>query len=232
MANYLATDTTLQNFRAQVLGQLGINSIKDAGITKPELDDILHSAISNFRSVAGSLVDGFYMTQDTTLVAAGTLVSNLVAVDISTLRVADISKCSLFVTSYGEIPIVSRRKFAAIRSLYSAAALTTTGAVASIFSGSSTSTATLTLDVYAGGTGALTGAVFVYPRNPIKQITDADKIDLPQTYVPLVRDIATTYLAKRLAKAIPGDVQTSVQNGVASLIAQLGLDMSPAPDQK
>jgi len=220
MAQFLASLTTLGNLKAQIRGQLGAVSEQESGILTIEMTDIIHQAITNLRTVLGSIINDFYRTKGT-ISPTGTTPNY--SASIAALEISDIHDLALFNSTFGEIPIFSLKKYNAYRSLYSSTDVGTTKAFAAV-ANTETALATqsvLTLYVYSGAATAtpLASTEFSYTRVPKKVTVDANTIDLPEVYVPLVRDIATIYVQKRLDRTPSADVINAIKNTLDPLVA-------------
>lgn len=219
MAQFLATLTTLANFKAQVRGQLGAVSDQESGILNIEMNDLVHQSITSVRTLLGKLLNDFYRTRNTSLTVAGSN-PNYTA-DISALEIFDVNDMSLYTSGLGEIPIVSGKKFNAYRSLYTAAEIGTGDGIATV-ANTTTAAATqsvLTIYIYSNAAAAPTPAELVYSRYPKKVTTDANTLDLPETFIPLARDICTLYVEKRLSRTPSADVVNAVNMTIDPLVA-------------
>lgn len=224
MAQFLATTTTLKNFKAQIRSQLGAVSQQESGIIDLEMNDIIHQAITSLRTTLGNIIKDFYITKGT-IVSSSDMSGSVpnYTVNIATREIADIHDINLFHSTFGEIPVLPRAKFLLIKSTYSASDIGTTKAIATI-ANTETALATqsvLTIYVYsnASATSAFNNTEFWYPRYPKKVVADTDTLDLPELYVPLARDIATIYMEKRLSRTPSGDVINSIKATLDPLVS-------------
>jgi hypothetical protein len=226
MAQYLATTTTLQSFKAQVRGQLQAQSLQETGVFDPEMNDLVHQAVSSVRAVMGTLLDAFYRTS-ASVSPTGTTPN--FSISIAANEIADVRSIALYNGTLKQIPIMSRRKYDAIRSLYSAAEIGTTNGIATI-----TNTATaantqsvLMLYVYSNvaSSSTLANTEMSYSRYPKKVTVESDTLDLPESFVPFARDICTLYLAKRLERKPSSDVVESVKAQLAAVGATLNIEV-------
>ncbi len=224
MAQFLATTTTLGNMKAQVRGQLGAVSEQESGIISIEMNDIIHQAITNLRTILGSILNGFYRTKGA-VTPTGTTPNY--SISVAATEIADIHDVALYNPTFGEIPIFNLKKFNAYRTLYSSTDIGTTKAFATI-ANSETALATqsvLTLNIFSGAATStpLAATEFSYTRYPKKVTSDINTLDIPETYIPLVRDIATVYVEKRLSRTPSADVVNSIKTTIDPLVA-LGIN--------
>lgn len=218
MAQNLATASyTLASFKANVRNQSGTMSQQESGIIETQMNDIVHNAILLVRSLMGRMVDGFYITNTT--LGSITITSGYGTITIATYSIADVNGISLYDATLKEIPVLPVSKFNAIRTLYS---LTTTQAIASVFSTSGTPNI-LSIAIATGAVGPLTTVQINYPRNPVKVSADADTIDIPDYLVPIAQDIATVSIFRKLSKAAPSDLEGRVVSFINSQLGQLNL---------
>ena len=220
MASFLATTTTLANMKAQVRGQLGAVSEQESGILSIEMNDIIHQAITNLRAILGKLVADFYRTKGS-ISPTGTTPD--FSITVAAKEIADVNDVALYNATLKEIPIVSAKKFNALRTLYSASEIGTTHGFATI-ANTETALATqsvLTLYIYSNVASqtTLASTEFYYSRFPKKVTTDADTLDLPEIYIPIARDIATVYVEKRLSRTPSADVVNAIKMNLDPLVA-------------
>lgn len=235
MAQFLATTTTLANMTVQVRGQLGVVSEQESGIISLEMNDIIHQAITNLRTILGSIVKDFYITKGTILTAGVSGTTPNFTVDISAKEIADVHDLALYHTTFGEIPILPLKKYNAYRTLYTASDVGTTKAFAAV-ANTETALATqsvLTMNIYsnAAATSAFNNTEFSYPRFPKKVTTGTNTLDFPEIYMPLLRDVATVYMEKRISRTPSADVVNAIKNVIDPLIA-LGITQLNSLEKK
>lgn len=220
------SQTTLATFMANIRSQSGSLSVQETQIIDSQLVDIAHNAITFVRNIVGKFIDGFYET--TVTLGSITITSNIGTLDLTAAATAaigtisDINGVTLFDTTLHEIPILSKSRFNAFRSLYTGAQIGTTGAIGMI----SQVTAKTSLTLYTGATGPLTTVQMTYARNPIKVTVATDTIDITDNLVPLAQDVATMYVFRKLAKQPPADFDQRVTGSLNSYLGQLGLKVT------
>ena len=86
----------------------------------------------------------------------------------------------------------------------------------------------LTVYLFSGAATAPTSVELAYPRFPSKITVEADTLDAAEIDTPLIRDLGTIYVAKRLARQPSADVVASTEAQIKSLYTQLGIpDLTP-----
>lgn len=199
-------------------------SEQESGIIDNEMNNLVHTAIQNTRSVLGKLVDNFYMTRKTDLAFSGTTPD--FTASVAAVGIADVNAISLYHATLKEIPLVTPRRFDAIRTLYAASDIGTTKGVATIASTDATPNV-LTIYLYSNIAAAPSSVTLSYPRNPKKITVDSDTLDIPENFIPIARDICTLYVIKKLERQASPDVVNALTAQLNPYMAQLGLNLSP-----
>ena len=183
------------------------------------MEDICHLSIQFIRNYLGKFLDQFYSTTVTVTEA-----SNLI--NISTTDIADANRLLLYDATHGKISIISETEFYGFLTLYS-----TTQLADAVFASISNILDTdnrLSLKTYRGTNKTTPGVLtFVYPRNP-KKAADTDKLDLPEAYVPVAVDLATTMVFRKIEHKPPIEVEGRVTEFIKSQAVSLGLKVTPS----
>ena len=215
----IATQTTLAIMKANVRSQSGTIVSQYSGLIEPQLEDICHLSIQFIRNYLGKFLDQFYSTTVTVTEA-----SNLI--NISTTDIADANRLLLYDATHGKISIISETEFYGFLTLYS-----TTQLADAVFASISNILDTdnrLSLKTYRGTNKTTPGVLtFVYPRNP-KKAADTDKLDLPEAYVPVAVDLATTMVFRKIEHKPPIEVEGRVTEFIKSQAVSLGLKVTPS----
>lgn len=234
MAQYLAGVTTLLRMKAMVRGQLGAISDQESGVLDLEVADFIHQAILSVRTILGGLIDHFYETQET--LGSITITAGEGSVTVATSQIANVDKVKFVDPTVKSIILKKVDEYNSIKRLYTAAEIGATNGVAALIATTSGTppslVPTLKVFIYTGATGPLVTVLMIYPRYPTKVIVDADTLDIPEVYTPLVRDISTLYMAKRLSRQPAQDVVNAVSSVLNPIMATMGLALSPNQQSK
>lgn len=215
----LSINNSLGTIKANIRSQTGTLSPQESGLFELQINDIVHNAALFVRNLLGRFVDAFYSTS-----ATATEASNLIV--ISTLELDDVNRLTLYDATHGVIPFVSNHLFYQMQTLYTSTQLADT--ILATVSNILATDNKLQIKTYRGTNKTSPGTLtLVYPRTPNKATADATKVDIPDTYVPLVQDCATLYVLRKFNKPIDGALEARVTTALASYGAQLGLEVSP-----
>ena len=233
----LSNDWSLARVKAQVRAQTSLLSQQESGLIESQLNDLVHESVLSVRGALDILVDDEYRIVGSDTTVPGTFstsssgYSDNSSDPIAAGTVYDLnpSKLSLFgVTQYsGEIPIFSKKKFDALRSVLrtNTSDFAVTKGIATIYS---TTTGTVVIAVYGYPTANTAPTFnFIYLRQPTRETTDANTIDVPDRWVPLVIDHCTAQIFKRLSKAVPQDIEARLKADVVSIAQMINSNFSP-----
>jgi hypothetical protein len=221
MPSYLSADWTLGRAKAYIREQTGSISQQESQILDTQLTDLVHHSILSMRTLLDRIVEDFYKATQT--ITFGAASAGLCAGTplTGTSRPYDLKKISLYDTTYKEIPIYSKRTFDAMRTVLTVANLTTTGAIAGVFS---TSAGSVEIDAYVGN-AAPAAATLTYIRPILKQTDDTLTVDMPDRWMPSVLDHCILQVFRRLAKVPPDGVEKQVRENVGYISQLLSVDM-------
>jgi hypothetical protein len=229
----LSNDFTLGRAMAQVRAQTSSLSQQETGILDGQLIDFIHQSLLSVRSALDVLVDSEYK-----IVGAGGTFSTSSSgyADNSAFPVLqgviwdlNPSKLSLMgVTQFvGEIPIFTKKKFDALRSVlrtYNTDFATTKG-IATVYS---TTTGTVVIAIYGNPTATTAPTfLFTYMRQPTRETTLTNTIDIPDRWVPLVIDHCTAQIFKRAGKGTPVDIEARMKADVVNIAKMINANFSP-----
>ena len=215
MATPLGTETTLAAFKAQVRSQTGTTSVQASGILEPTLTNIVHSAIKWVRGIAGKLLDVY--STSTTVTESGNLI------DISALNIYDYNRMKLFDATHGEFSFKSSEEFYTLKSL-----LLSSAEAFGLFCHVTFISDKSQIQTYRGNSVGTAGTLtLVYQRNPTKTTTETDKLDLPESYMPIAIAVASRMVFERQGKAVPAEITSLISGFVAGCASQLGTDVTP-----
>jgi len=86
----------------------------------------------------------------------------------------------------------------------------------------------LQIKTFRGANKTTPGTLTVlYPRIPQKATSDSAKLDIPDVYVPLVQDVSTLYVLRKLNRPVDPMLENRVTSTLNAYIGQLGLELSP-----
>ena len=226
MAQRIAAITTLALFKANVRLLSGTLSQQESGLIELQLNDIVHFAVTNVRVLAGKFIDGFYTVLDEGLTFAGNPSIPDYSATLAGSDIADINKMTLFSETLGEIPLVARTQFNAVRALYPPTDIGATAGIASV-SITTASPPVLNVDLYSNSAAAPTDVDLTFVRNPSKVVLDIDTMDLPESLIPIAIDFAVANSLKKIGKPVPEDVMGRLTAYLGIQAQQLGLKLSP-----
>lgn len=198
----LSTDTTLADFEAVLQSRTDTESVQKSGILLDEIDDIIHNAVKQVRTIAKKALAPSYVTVTAFVPSADGII------DLSTTSIFELSPANIVLrdTAIGEIDVVPEAMWQDLRRLYPAGSLNE-----ACFARVATIAEKLSIEIYRGAGLVAYGTVsLTYSRMPVKALAAATKIDLPDDKIPIAEDIATLLLMGRLGRQVPRDVEQRV----------------------
>jgi len=232
----ISNDWSLTRVKSQVRAQTSTLSAQESGMIETQLNDLVHESLLSVRGALDILVDDEYriVGSDTTVPGTFSTSSSGYSSNVSdpiasgTIYDMNTSKMSLFgVTQYtGEIPIFTKKKFDALRSVYGTNTdIATTKGFATVYS---TTTGTVIIAVYGNPTANTAPTFnFVYLRQPTRETTDTNTLDLPDRWIPLMIDHCTAQIFKRLSKTVPQDIDARMRADVNNIAQLIHANFSP-----
>lgn len=225
MSQNLATATyTLKQIKANILNKTGKLSTQDMKLIKPQFDAFIHDAVMLARTLMGAVLDDFYNTK--VAVSPATITSGFGTVSIAVKSIADPSRIRLYDPTLGEIPIMPIGEFNAHRSQYTTSDMGTLCAIATILSTSAiadTPPYILNLAFYTGAATPLATVEMYYPRNPIKVVTEADTVDIPDHLCSIVEDMAAVTIMRKLERKPAQELDSRVAIFVKTQLDKMGI---------
>lgn len=224
MAQNLSVTWTLSAVKANIRDKTRTLSTQEFLVLEPQLNDIVHFAIQTTRAIVGKFLDPFYTEKKTDFAFTGTMPNYTGS--IAAQLVSDVLAIRLYQATLKEIPIVSNVQFNALRTVYSATDIGATRGFATVYLTAATPSV-LTIALFSNIAAAPTAVELSYPRNPIKVITDADTIDIPDQYVPTVINAAARDVFLKLGKQPPSELEATFAAQLNAQLAQYNLQVSP-----
>lgn len=202
-----------------------------------QLNDLVHESLLSVRGALDILVDDEYKIVGSDTVVPGTFSTSSSGyttntsdpIAAGTIYDMNPSKMSLFgLTQFvGEIPIFTPKKFNALRSVLSTynSDFAVTKGIATVYS---TTTGTVIIAVYGYPTATTAPTFsFTYLRQPTRETTDTNTVDLPDRWVPLMIDHCTAQIFKRLTKTVPQDIDARMRADVNNIVQLLNANFTP-----
>ncbi len=233
----LSNDWTLSRVKSQIRGQTSTLSAQESGMIETQLNDLVYESLLSVRGALDILVDDEYriVGSDTTVPGTFSTSSSGYASNVSdpiaigTIYDLSPSKLSLYgLTQYsGEIPIFTKKKFDALRSVlrtYNTDFAVTKG-IATVYT---TTSGTVVIAIYGYPT-ANTAPTFslTYLKQPTRETTDTNTIDLPDRWIPLMIDHCTAQIFKRMGKTVPQDIDARMRTDVISIAQMIKTNFTP-----
>jgi hypothetical protein len=233
----LSNDWNLARVKGQIKAQTSSLSQQESGMVEGQLNDTFHQSLLSVRSALDILVDDEYRIVGSDTTVPGTFSTSSSGytdntgdpIAAGTVFDMNPSKLSLFgVTQFsGEIPIFPKKKFDALRSVlrtYNTDFATTKG-IATVYS---TTIGTVVIAVYGNPTATTAPTFnFVYLRQPTRETTDANTVDIPDRWVPLVIDHCTAQIFKKLSKTVPQDIEGRMRADVVNIVQMIKSNFNP-----
>lgn len=233
----LSNDWTLGRAMGQVRAQASSLSQQESGMLDSQLKDTFHESLLSVRSVLDILVDDEYRIVGSDTTVPGTFSTSSSGytdntgdpIAAGTVYDLNLTKVSLFgLTQFaGEIPFFSKKRFDALRSTlrtYNTDFATTKG-IATIYS---TTTGTVVIAVYGNPTATTAPTfAFTYLRQPTKEATLTNTVDIPDRWVPLVIDHCTAQVFKKMSKTVPVDIEARMRADVLNISQLLKANYTP-----
>jgi hypothetical protein len=233
----LSNDWTLTRVKAQVRAQTSLLSQQESGMIESQLNDLVHESVLSVRGALDILVDDEYRISANNPTVPGTFSTSSSGycdnsgdpIASGTIYDMNLKNMSLFgVTQYsGEIPIFSKKKFDALRSVLrnNTTDFAVTKGIATVYS---TTTGTVIIAVYGYPTANTAPTFnFIYLRQPTRETTDTNTIDLPDRWVPLLIDHCTAQIFKRLSKTVPPDIDARLKADVTNIAQMINTNFNP-----
>lgn len=216
----IAPVTDLETVKATIRSQSATLNAQHTEVLSLQLTDIVHLSVQFVRNFAGKVLDQFYSTS-----VAVTEATNLI--NISTLDISDIHRMFLNDATQGRVAILSETKFYSIQQLYTAAQLA--DAIFAMISNVLDTDTRMSIRTFRGTNRTTVGTLtLVYPRNPTKAAADTSKLDIPESYIPIVIDVATVMVFRKVNQKPPSEVEGRVMSFTQAQAQGIGVKISPS----
>ena len=178
----LAVNTTLANIVSQMKVKLGIESQQLSQVNPNRLIEIIHDAIQAVRDKNIQVLEWFYRYKATVVIQA-VITPVMGTVNISTANAADLKTLIIASASRPTYRILPNSEFELYQTLYTSTELDTMY-IATVRAVSGV------LSVEFWGRPSDTNILVSYLRNPRKTTVPANKVDIPDNYIPFVVEAA------------------------------------------
>lgn len=217
----LAVTTTLPIIEQRIRKKSHTLSAQQSKIISAQMEDIIHSALVNVRTLFGMYLDSVFSTD-------ATVTESTNKIDISTLDIANYNNLTLYDITHGPIPILETDQFFQDKFNLSA---DTKLLIARVTRLTITGNDKLAIETVRGSTVSSPGntITLVYPRNPIKTIkSDADlHLDIPEGLTPLVESMAVVDCYTIVKREAPKEAVNNVAAYLQLKAAEYGVELKP-----
>jgi len=232
MAFITLSNHTLASIDANVRSQSGTLSAQESEVFSKQIVDIIHNATLFIRSLLGKHVERDYST--TVAPAEGGLVQLADGhyesyIDLSPYDIFDLNRINLRDKTRGRISLVSEALYTSQITIHDVLGLRRDlfGNVTNLAMGENSK---LGIQIYRGKSTGTPGALEMkFPRNPVKAVGPTDKIDILNHHIPLVTDISTVVVFRKIKNVPPAaEIEQRVAASLSIITSQRGVSVTPS----
>jgi hypothetical protein len=220
---------TLQTVMANIRVRSNSLSQQKTKLLRNQLIDLIHSNVLTIKTLSGRTTDTWYRQTNTLSVAvAGARGGNqIVKYDVSAVNFHHLLGDSVLSVDYTkEIPVFEDvAEFNSIIGLYPVSDLAS--AMFGVFVNVAVSgNIKLMLQVLYGSNLNSGDVEMTFIRNPVKASVDTDKMDLPDSLIPVLEAITITQIYQKFGQQPPADAFAIAQAFMADKAAMIGLHVT------